>query len=280
MNAEYRMVHFIVDAATERRVPLGALVRQGEIVTFIGANPPSTRCVGDAKAVSVFHLAHHYLARPEWVRVPRPISANVVFGAENEVPVHEGDDAEAWVRTVLLKRLERRPTERRKRSTLGREALLQAIKGRAEPDWVQRRFRPEQGGPWLRRERLLTPVTHWVGPASTRAGEVLVEGAPLLLLEPLVLTHPTFEADLHVVASTFAMYRAARDAAGVSADRLTLAAYFVTPKDHRTDVAHRMKEVERYGADVAIDLQVDTQVSFISERISCVAAWLPAAEAK
>jgi len=199
VSASYRLVHFTPDPFTGARMPLGAVVvgRDGA-VHVAKVNHLPLACFGDRGlqvAVQRLHARLDGIGNAE--SLPPVFGPYAALGEAVLVPDSVTDPL-AWVDALLnpARSTERRVSRPRgaHRSSLG----YRFFETWGVERYVRKTFRPgTDWGGWLGRHAAGLPdLSHWV------AGAVQA-----LLMEPVVPTRTSFEADLKEVAQRIGAYR-------------------------------------------------------------------------
>lgn len=208
MNQFFRIVHYVPNVLNGARVPVAALVNDGDAVQVVlapGVHGPG--CLGGTREAEHlgfvrFGLQHVH----EFDRLPMSLGPQVALGSPQAIPVHVERPTQWLLETVFKGTGSSGESEKAvrgpRRATFGQK-YFQRIG--VEP-FVSRRFQPhaDLGGVLARCVGGLDSVSHWVS-GRERA----------LLLEPVVLgLHPDADDDVPSISKQFAAYKYAIRLAG------------------------------------------------------------------
>lgn len=260
MNAEFRIVHYLTDPFLGGRLPVAALVREGDSVRLVRAQHlPGTECLGGPKHLATLRMILDNLAVAlDFDRLPQSAGPFAVMTERLPIP-DEITDPDKWVRRHILPTTlpDVSHTREPNRSTFGYELFRRKHVDR----YVKKRFNPRAH--WsalfgeerfaISTEMSTDPISHWV------------EGAEdVLLMEPLVPNRSSFSLALHSIARNFSAYRYHLDKSA-TAKRISLVAYILrsSSRERREqailslqDTAHRVidlsnpAEEKRFISDI------------------------------
>lgn len=199
-SGTYRIVHYTPDPFSGQRIPIAALVEaQGEIKVARASLLPGADCLGRrAAAVAMDSILESLSDARTLERLPSSTGPYARLDVERPLPPAVRNPV-AWVRDNILPRQSddedgdaADATPEPRRATEG-FALLARLK---VANHVHRTFRPRQR--WANASE-----EHLSGLGSVSQ---YVEGDELLLMEPIVVSRPSFEKDVERISGHFMAY--------------------------------------------------------------------------
>ncbi len=197
MKAQYRIVHFVPDPFSGYRVPIAALVREGErLAVARSLHLPGPDCVGGRVARSTIELILAALNEATtFDQLPPFAGPHALLSDAADVPVAV-EDAVEWVRHCVLPRapeatagdaLPPRTKEPRRERAGARFFKTWKVSG-----FVKKRFEPATIGA----KSAVEPITHYVAGRSD-----------LLLMEPVLGRRSRFAEDLTRISTHFLAWK-------------------------------------------------------------------------
>lgn len=246
----YRTVQFVPDPYSGARVPVAALVSDGEAVRVVrSAQLPGAQCLGGPRRAALVRMVMEALHDVSgFDRLPHSVGARAILDGAREVPVSDLDAAERWVRDHILPnpekvgREEPASTRAPNRATLGRRFLESC----GVSEYVHATFRPESDfGGRLTRLSAYGEISHWVAGSDS-----------LLLMEPIVPRRAQFREDVREITRVFGSYRFALGESTPEANLARFAAYLLPggSDEQKADVVARLP-----AAHFVVDTENDVQ---------------------
>ncbi len=256
---EYRVIHFVPDPFIGTRFAVGALVRDGTTITFEKAQHiPAAPCLGGDAVLATLEAILRDMddASLTFATLPESIGPHASLDTTRQVPVGVRYPL-AWVREHVLPRpsdVRTIPEPRAQRATEG----FRFFETWGLAGYVRKQFRPPPTWTGLGHgAEALPPISHWVDGMNR-----------LLLLEPIVLTRPSADAEVNDVARDFGMYRYALTKFNGSTPNLELLAYVL----HGGSRQRRAEAIGRVApfAHRVVDLASDPERKRFAEEIRSV----------
>lgn len=258
MKRQFKIIHFVPNALTGARVPMGAIVEEGRSFRIARATHlPGAECLGSRQSARLLNFLVDDLQTLEHPEQIYQKLGPQIF-ADEARPVPEGvADAVAWVEKFVLPSPSRSPSEvssprRPSRYSEGKRFLESHNVG----EYVRRTFNPrdhfERVG---KRLQHLDSISQWV------AGD-----GRLLLMEPLAPRRPDWEEDLTKINTTFSAYRY-HVSGGLNGHEGELIAYILPGGGE-----HQRREMRRTleAATEVVDTDSPAQLSSFIEKVRVV----------
>jgi hypothetical protein len=244
MTAEYRMLHYVPDAATGARFALGAVVRSDGAVRLVHApHLPDVQCLGSRSRLAVARLILDSFDAPIDFDAP-PIAAGPLAHYSPAFPVPRGQkDPDSFVRQLFradqpnISEHATRDRPRRERQGWGRAYFQRRDVGR----FVRDEFKPVLVGETLERRRAtgLRPISHYV-----------LGSRELVLLEPVSASTSQWRESAKDTFERFSQITQVRDRLEAEGRLTVMRAYIIPGLGARK----AREEAARWLRDRSIDV--------------------------
>ncbi len=202
MSARFRLVHFVPDPFLGGRIPIAAIVQADEGISVLRMQHiPGPHCLGGRAAAATVQMVLDDLAQVhDFDSLPKSMGPQAILGNPQQVPVAVTNET-AWINSLLSSLRVDTVTEEDEakhyrgpnRATYG----YRFFENFRIAKYVRKTFYPEQqGGGVLSAARTIGPISHYV------LGE-----SKLLLMEPIVPSRHSWQADTQEVAKTLGAYK-------------------------------------------------------------------------
>jgi hypothetical protein len=251
-SARYRLIHFVPDPFLGGRVPVGAMVQAGGLVTVLPVkHVPGAACLGSpARAAAASMLVDELASVSAFDSLPVSLGPQAVLDLPREVPA--GVDPRMWVEKALLEPLAVESSGVRQtpphRATFG----FRFLENYGLKPWVQKSFKPGRSVPGLwPNARVLGTVSHYV-----------VGAHEVMLMEPLLPSRPGVNDELKHVAQLFGAYRTAIAKEPRGLDAKFVAYVLAGGSDAlRSSLSATLRD---FADDVVDTTNVDKRVAFVT----------------
>lgn len=250
MKPAYRVISFAPNPLSDDRVALGAVVYDGSVLRVARAKHiPGPECLGRTKsALLARHICDDLDSISAWDRLPMSFGPFVQLGEPSALPDGLDVDAVAWVERFVLPPREPGAKSRPKRMLSGYGRAF--FRTWDLSPFVRESFRPSKDwGGWLRDAPQLAgiKIRHWTADDSR-----------LLLMEPLVPSHPQHAKNVRELVCKLSAYRLAIDNARTQGGRSAELCVFTLPGGDewsRRETAREFRDIAHTFVDTNVDPQ-------------------------